>query len=144
MERVLPVDEILKLDQRGRVQVPIERREALLDEFERCGVSAFQFARRVGLKYQTFSHWVRKRKEQRKAEQSAPVLLQAKEPRPVQWIEAEITPRGGKESMASSVVASGVIISLPGGARIEVAHLGQTELVAELMLALQRRGATAC
>ena len=140
MERVLPVEEILKLDRRGHVQVPAGRREALLDEFERCGVSALQFATRVGIKYQTFAHWVRKRKEQRRAEQSAPVLLQAKEPRPVPWLEAEISNRGTH----GSVVASGLIISLPGGARIEMAHVGQTELAAELILALQRRGATAC
>lgn len=42
--------ELLKVDRRGRVRVPRERREMLLDEFERCGVSAQQFADRIGMR----------------------------------------------------------------------------------------------
>jgi hypothetical protein len=38
-------------DARGRVRVPVERREALLDEFERSGLSGVKFAQMAGLKY---------------------------------------------------------------------------------------------
>jgi len=40
--------EVLKTDTRGRVRVPAERREALLDEFEKSGMSGAKFARLAG------------------------------------------------------------------------------------------------
>jgi len=40
--------EVLKTDTRGRVRVPVERREALLDEFEKSGMSGAKFARLAG------------------------------------------------------------------------------------------------
>ena len=52
-------DELLKIDRRGHVLVKSERREALLDEFERCGVSAAE--------YQTFAHWRQRRKNRQQA-----------------------------------------------------------------------------
>ena len=39
---------ILKTDTRGRVRVPVERREELLKEFDRSGISAMKFARLAG------------------------------------------------------------------------------------------------
>ncbi len=48
---------ILKTDTKGRVQTPPERRERLLDEFERSGLSAAKFAEVAGIKYQTFAAW---------------------------------------------------------------------------------------
>ena len=53
-------------DARGRVRVPVERREALLDEFERSGLSGVKFAQMVGVKYSTFALWVQKRRKARK------------------------------------------------------------------------------
>src|SRR5271168_4544665 len=43
--------EIFKRDRMGRVRVPRARREMLLDEWERSGGSAAQFADYVGVKY---------------------------------------------------------------------------------------------
>ena len=40
---------VLKSDTRGRVRVPVERREALLDEFERSGLSGLKFAALAGV-----------------------------------------------------------------------------------------------
>ena len=56
---------ILKTDSRGRVQTPPQRREALLDEFERSGLSGRKFAELVGVVPVTFSAWVcqRRRKQ---------------------------------------------------------------------------------
>ncbi len=48
---------ILKVDRLGRVQTPPERRAVLLEEFGRSGMSAKAFARRYGIKYQTFCWW---------------------------------------------------------------------------------------
>jgi hypothetical protein len=57
-------DQILKTDKVGRVRTPRERREELLDEFERSGVAATKFAQMVGIKYQTFASWQQKRRMQ--------------------------------------------------------------------------------
>jgi transposase len=54
--------EILKVDRMGRVRVPRERRRALLVEFERSGMSAVEFAKWSGVKYQTFATWVQKKR----------------------------------------------------------------------------------
>jgi len=53
---------LLSTDERGRVRVPPERREALLDEFERSGMSGAKFARMAGVQYPTFAVWVSKRR----------------------------------------------------------------------------------
>ena len=58
-------DEILKTDAMGRVRTPKARREALLGEFERSGVSGQKFAALVGVNYQTFASWVQQWRRQR-------------------------------------------------------------------------------
>jgi hypothetical protein len=45
---------ILRTDAQGRVHTPAARRESLLDEFERSGLSGAKFAALAGIKYQTF------------------------------------------------------------------------------------------
>ncbi len=56
-------DGVLKVDSLGWVQTPPERREALLDEFERSGMSGQAFAERYGIKYQTFCSWRQARRK---------------------------------------------------------------------------------
>lgn len=58
-------NEILKMDARGRVQVTLERREALLDEFDRSGMSGAGFAKHYGIKYTTFAYWLQARRRKR-------------------------------------------------------------------------------
>jgi hypothetical protein len=60
-------EQLLKVDVDGRVWMPRARREALLDEFERGGTPAAEFARLVGLKYPTFASWVQQRRRARAA-----------------------------------------------------------------------------
>src|SRR6476469_3229415 len=81
--------EVLKVDTRGRVRVPVERREALLDEFERSGLSGVKFAKLVGVKYPTFALWVQKRRRARAAftTEGAGVSV-ATARRPIRWFEA--------------------------------------------------------
>src|SRR3954468_13204868 len=57
--------EVFKVDRRGRVHVPAARREALLDEWERSGTSAPEFARLVGVKYATLAGSGANRQRQR-------------------------------------------------------------------------------
>ena len=41
--------------------MPREKREAILDEFEKSGMPAVQFCNHYGIGQQTFSTWVQKR-----------------------------------------------------------------------------------
>jgi|SRR5580700_1065847 transposase len=50
--------QILSQDARGRVLVSRERREALLEEYDRSGMSAVKFAQYVGIKYSTLAYWL--------------------------------------------------------------------------------------
>ena len=56
-------EQVLKVDEAGRVWTPRELREAVLDEFERSGMPATQFAARLGVKYPTFASWVQQRRK---------------------------------------------------------------------------------
>ena len=84
-------DELLKVDRLGRVRVSAQRREALLDTFESCGVSALEFAAHVGVKYQTFATWRQNRNRQRRAS-DAPAIDLPTSPAlartDMQWLEA--------------------------------------------------------
>ncbi|MEO6751100.1 MAG: hypothetical protein ABIP85_04920 [Chthoniobacteraceae bacterium] len=48
-----PSDQVLKVDKAGRVWTPRERREAVVIEWEHCGMPATRFAAHVGMKYST-------------------------------------------------------------------------------------------
>jgi len=48
--------EILSQDARGRVLVSRERRESLLAEYDRSGMSGVRFAQYLGIKYTTLAH----------------------------------------------------------------------------------------
>ena len=58
-------EQLLKVDVSGRGWTFRQRREALLDEFERSGTSAARFAALTGVKYPTFASWVQMRRRQR-------------------------------------------------------------------------------
>src|ERR1700722_1354660 len=60
MTTTMGQDQIVKMDRIGRVKTPRERREALLVEFDRSGMSGQQFAKWAGIKYGTFITWVQK------------------------------------------------------------------------------------
>jgi len=114
--------EILKTDGRGRVRVPRERQEALLDEYERSGLSGAKFAAFCGVKYPSFAGWVQRRKKKR-VEGAAT----AGNGGAVQWLEAVV---GGNAPVAA------LTLHLPGGARMEITHRTQLPLAAELLRVL--------
>jgi len=137
-------DEVLKTDRRGRVRVPRARREALLAEFARSGVSAAEFARLAGLKCATFVGWVARQKkgravaeEQAGPQPSAPLRLASVPPGgPVRLWEAlvETAPRAGQP----------LPVELPGGARLLLAEPAQVPLAVELLVAVARKGGRPC
>ena len=128
-----PTDElILKRDVLGRVKMPKERRETLLDEFEKSGLSGQKFAAVVGIKCQTFATWAQKRRRQR-GDYATGKLGAAK--KSVQWLEAVLAPPPG------SVVPAGalsLVLHLPGGVRVEIGDVKQVELAVALVRALQK------
>jgi hypothetical protein len=130
--------EILKTDSRGRVQTPVQRREALLDEFERSGVSAKKLALLVGVKHKTFASWATQRRKRRgpTGGQSLPAAAMPK----LQWVEAVVE----KDRVLPGSRSAGLSVHLPGGARLEIGDGRQVALAAELLRALASQNPLPC
>src|SRR5580693_3871499 len=126
MTNTTPADEtILKTDVLGRVKTPKERRETLLDEFEKSGLTGQKFAEVVGIKYQTFATWAQKRRRQRGA---YPAM---KTPKQLRWLEAVVDQAqktGGESSLA-------LVLELPGGVKVQITDAKQAALAAVLLRA---------
>jgi hypothetical protein len=134
-----PNETIIKSDTRGRVRVSLERREALLDEFEGSALSALKFSQLAGVKYPTFANWVSKRRKARAAQgPSAQGTADAERAKPVRLFEAFAEIGGAGRANA------GLSIELPGGARVQVDSPLQVRLAAELLRMLGTGGARAC
>ena len=125
------ISTVIKTDGLGRVQTPATRRETLLDEFERSGLSGAKFAALVGIKYSTFATWAQRRRRQRG---SSPVS--ARPAASVQWLEAVMEQAQSSGGQSPSTL----VLQLPGGVRVEVVDEKQMALAAVLIRAL----ATAC
>jgi len=117
MTSIVGEAEVLRTDERGRVRVPVERREALLDEFEKSGMSGAKFARLAGIKYATFANWTQARRKAKRQETPGG--------EPLRLIEA-VMESGGSGS-------GGLVIELPGGGRVRVDSPLQLRLAAELL-----------
>jgi hypothetical protein len=122
--------EIVRTDSQGRARVSRERREELLDEFEKSGLSGGEFARLAGVKYQTFANW---RQARQRASVSAPAARPAQGP-PVEWLEAVMD----KAQAAPLASVSALLVRLPSGAVLEVATAAQTTLAAALLRAWEK------
>ncbi len=127
MTNTTQADEVvIKADVLGRVRTSRERREQLLDEFEKSGLTGQKFAEVVGIKYQTFATWAQKRRRQRGAYPAV------KTPKQLRWLEAvvgELQDTGGKNPL---------VLELPGGAKVQINDAKQAALAAVLLRALQK------
>jgi transposase-like protein len=128
-----PSERVLKVDAKGRVWTPPEQREAALDEFERSGVPASQFAKKIGVKYPTFANWVQQRRRQRGE------VFKATKPRALQWVEARVESEvAGVAGVAG--VAAPLVVHLPGGIRMEIEDAAQAALAVEILRRLAAGG----
>ena len=142
MTNTKAANEVLKTDVLGRVKTPRGRQEALLDEFERSGVSGVKFAALVGINYQTFATWAQRRRRER-GKYPPRTMPRSVKPRstpeaggngPLRLLEAVV------ENAAPEVPEGGTLcVQLPGGARMEVGDVRQAALAAELLRALGAR-----
>lgn len=115
---------VIRSDRRGRMLVSPEQREALLDEFERSGLSGMAFCKLHGLVYPTFASWRKKRRER---------------PEPGSPAFAEVVV-GDESSPARPSGHGGTLrITLSCGASVEVSGRGQLPLLAELLEILSSR-----
>jgi len=120
---------ILKTDGLGRVKTPAARRESLLDEYERSGLSGQKFAALAGIKYQTFATWAQRRRRQRGS-----THVSTKPADTARWLEAVVEQAQNPGSKSTAVV----VLQLPGGVRVEVADEKQAALAAVLVRALAK------
>jgi hypothetical protein len=110
----------------------------LLDECERSGTSAPEFARLVGVKYATLAGWRAKRQRQR-ALAERPVQRRESAAPTLQLFEALV------EAVPSSAPAGpGLVIELPGGGRAVVSAQGHVSWAAELLRLLGQPGGRPC
>jgi hypothetical protein len=127
MTNTTPAEEqVLKTDVLGRVKTPAARREQLLDEFERSGLTGQKFAEVVGIKYQTFATWAQKRRRQRGAYPAV------KRPKPLRWLEAVV--EGAQNSGDKNPLP--LVLELPGGAKVQITDAKQAALAAVLLRTL--------
>jgi len=144
--------EILKRDKRGRVWMKPKRREALLDEFERSGLSGAQFARLTGVNYSSFQNWVARRRQKRGRVAETPEEKRpAAEPGAVRLFEA-VVEREGEERGSRPVPApalpgpsaGGLVVELPGGSRMQIETPVQLQMAAELLALIAQRARARC
>ena len=137
-------DQMLKQDVLGRVRMPREQRERILDEFENSGLPGTQFAKRHGLNYQTFASWVQKRRRDR-GEYTAPLPSSNSDtPPPPALTEVFLSlPTDHKDRSISSadtmVSLAGPLplrIDLPGGTTLHLENTRQVPLATELIQSL--------
>ncbi len=127
-----PVSLILKTDSRGRICMPAQGREALLDEFEKSGLSGAKFAALSGIKYSTFACWAQKRRSKRH-EPTTPAKP-ARKAESVARLEAVV-----QEACEQAGSRNGsLVLHLPGGIRAELATADGVALAAALIRALDK------
>ena len=148
MTSTIGSSEVFKQDVLGRVRVPRQRREALLDEFEKSGSSGEKFARLAGIKYSTFANWVQKRRKRVVPEKTkACMSSEGNDPSetrgPIRLFEAQVE-GDGAGGMRTPTGSQGLLIELPGGSRILVGSPVQLQMAAELVALVAQNARARC
>jgi transposase-like protein len=140
---------LLKTDARGRVRVSRESRAALLAEFAASGLSAARFARLAGINYTTFAGWVQKRRREplpstAAAESASGEPTQQPASKRLRLFEAVVDHSRMPGAEAQSGNPAGLLVELPGGARLAVESPLQLRLAAELLALLAQTTRRPC
>ncbi|HVU08532.1 MAG TPA: IS66 family insertion sequence element accessory protein TnpB [Verrucomicrobiae bacterium] len=98
------------------MKTPLARREQLLNEFGRSGLTGKKFAELVGVRYQTFANWAQK---QRRARIAYPAI---KRPKQLHKAEMVVEPNNSDKNP--------LVLELPGGAKVEIGDEQQAALTA--------------
>jgi transposase-like protein len=114
--------EILKVDEVGRVRTPPEKREAMLAEYERSGMTGAQFARFVGVRYSTLMYWLQKRRKQTSQGGEEKANWRKDHPR---WLEASVAGEGRHSEE--------LVVEIDGGIRMLVSNRTQAALAGEVL-----------
>jgi len=122
--------EILSQDTRGRVLISRERRELLLEQYDRSGMSGVKFAQYVGIKYSTLAYWLQSRRRHRQRKES--LIKASTDTEGVRnngaWIEAVV------ENGSEPRVPKGALrIYFGGGAYCQISSATEAALAAELL-----------
>ena len=120
----LVVDET-KRDSKGRRITPKARRQELLAAYEQSGLTQAAFARREGVKYQTFASWVSEGRRRSAAGGLSKSVV------PVRFAEVNLPPAAQRELSASAEALS---VTLPDGVVVRGA---EAAAVAALVKALR-------
>jgi transposase-like protein len=118
------------MDMRGRVRTSPERREEVLNEFEKSGLTGAQFAKLTGIKYQTFANWVQERRRKRTG--GAPLTTDQVQGSTMEWLETVV------QAAAQPASASSLVVRLSSGAQLEVSNSSQVALAAALLRAWEK------
>ena len=111
------------------MRVPKARREMLLDEWERSGGSAAQFADYVGIKYSTLASWIQKRRKQAglKASLLKPGAVNSNQSNG-RWVEAILENNPEPKGLESTLR-----IYFTAGAYCQIRNAREAGLAAELI-----------
>lgn len=130
MENENSREQILKLDTRGRIKTPSDRRGLLLEEFDRSGMSGVQFAKWAGIKYTTWAGWVRQRKA---AKRKMPVTVEPVRAKP--WVEGVVERH--EVARPCSPGQSGLLVHTSTGLRLELSEEQHVAWAAKLLRHLE-------
>jgi hypothetical protein len=121
--------QILSQDARGRVLVTRERRDVLLAEYDRSGMSGVRFAKYVGIKYTTLAYWLKRRR--RLGEREKLKAVPGKEPGRSNgaWIEAVVEKNGSAARAPAGVLR----IYFAADAYCQISSVAEVALAAELL-----------
>lgn len=125
-------------DSQGRIRYSKQRREELLGEFDRSGMSGAGFARLSGLRYSTLAGWIKRRN--RKVEGEGVVAGGEERSGPIRLLEAMVD---GPDHGSRGGVA-GLRIELPGGSRLTIESPVQMQMAAELVALIAERMGRGC
>jgi hypothetical protein len=132
MDTIQSTEPIIEADVLGRIKTLAARREQLIDEFERSGLSGCKFAELAALKYQTFATWVQKRRRKNGTYSKLPAKRSGRADS-VRWLEAVVQEaQGSKTGLKESIV-----LELRGGGQVEISHAKQLPLAVALLRELE-------